>query len=79
MLFRSQWVQRICDQAGVMKVTAHGMRGLHSTLAIAAGVTSHAVAATLGHASATTTLKSYAKPEAVRGAKQKKVLRVLKG
>ena len=28
-----KWVQRICEAAGVPVVTAHGMRGLHSTLA----------------------------------------------
>lgn len=35
--------------AKVPKVTAHGMRGLHSTLAMEAGVTGAVVAASLGH------------------------------
>ena len=32
-------------------MTAHGMRGLHSTLAVDSGITGHAVAAALGHES----------------------------
>ena len=65
-----KWVQRICKAAGVPKVTAHGMRGLHGTLAVDSGVTSHAVAAALGHESFKTTAESYAKREAVAGAQQ---------
>ena len=60
-------------------VTAHGMRGLHSTLAMEAGVTGHVVAASLGHERVTTTVQSYAKPEAVAGAQQRRALRVLAG
>jgi hypothetical protein len=37
------------------------------------------VAASLGHTSIWTTLQSYAKPEAVAGAKQRRVLTVLDG
>jgi hypothetical protein len=39
-----KWVKRICNTAGVPKVTAHGMRGLHSTLAVEHGVSAHVVA-----------------------------------
>ena len=46
-----KWVKRICEAAGVPKVTAHGMRGLHSTLAVENGVSAHVVAASLGAAS----------------------------
>jgi integrase len=74
-----EWVQRICQRAGVPMVTAHGMRGLHSTLAMEAGVTGHVVAASLGHERVTTTVQSYAKPEAVAGAQQRRALRVLAG
>jgi integrase len=74
-----EWVQRICDKAGVPKVTAHGMRGLHSTLALEAGVTGAVVAASLGHEQVSTTVQSYAKPEAVAGAQQRRTLRVLAG
>ena len=56
-----KWVGRICKAAGVPRVTAHGMRGLHGTLAVETGISAHAVAAALGHESVTTTLQSYAK------------------
>ena len=32
-----EWVQRICKAAKVPEVTAHGMRGLHGTLAVERG------------------------------------------
>ena len=69
------WVQRICDLALVPAVTAHGMRGLHSTLALEAGVTGSVVAASLGHEHVSTTVQSYAKPEAVAGAQQRRTLK----
>lgn len=85
-LFGNHWrdwprkeVARICKLAGVMKVSAQSMRGLHSTLAVQAGVTGHVVAAALGHESFATTVQSYAKPEAVATAKQQRVLKVLAG
>ncbi len=74
-----EWVQRICRAAKVPVVSAHGMRGLHSTLAVDAGITGHAVASALGHESFATTAQSYAKPEAVTAARQKRVLTVLAG
>jgi integrase len=68
-LFGQHWgdcvrksVRRVCEASGVPMVTAHGMRGLHSKLAMAAGVTGHVVAASLGHESVATTVQSYAKP-----------------
>lgn len=73
------WVKRICREAGVPEVTAHGQRGLHSTLAVEAGVTSRAVADALGHESFTTTARSYAQAGAVDRARQAQVLRVLDG
>jgi hypothetical protein len=54
-------------------------RGLHSTLAVDSGITSHAVAAALGHESFKTTAESYAQREAVVGAQQRRVLGVLAG
>ena len=66
-----KWVQRICKAAGVPKVTAHAMRGLHGTLAVDSGITSHAVAAALGHESFRTTAESYAQRDAVASAQQK--------
>ena len=74
-----KWVKRICEAAGVPMVTAHGMRGLHSTLAVENGVSADVVAASLGHESSTTTMQSYVKPEAVAGAQQRRMMNVLKG
>lgn len=74
-----EWVKRICRRAGVPEVTAHGMRGAHGTFAEASGETAAAVARTLGHESPRTTHKHYTKPEAVAGAKQDRVLKVLAG
>jgi integrase len=65
--------------ARVPEVTAHGMRGLHSTLALEHGASAHVVASSLGHESFSTTVESYAKPEAIEGARQKRVLTVLEG
>jgi integrase len=60
-------------------VTAHGHRGLHSTLAVEAGVTSRAVADALGHESFKTTTPSYAQAGGVGLAQQARVLTVLQG
>ena len=60
-------------------MTAHGMRGLHSTLALEHGASAHVVALSLGPESFATTLESYAKPEALEGAKQRRVMTVLQG
>ena len=54
------------------------MRGLHGTLAVDSGITSHAVAAALGHESFRTTAESHAQHDAVTSAQQKKVLGVLR-
>lgn len=51
----------------VPRVTAHSMRGLHSTLAVEHGVSGHVVAASLGHESSRTTVQSYIRPETVAG------------
>jgi len=71
------WVQRICREAKVPVVTAHGQRGLHATLAVEAGVTARAVADALGHESFKTTTQSYA--HGVGLAQQTRVLTVLQG
>ncbi len=73
------WVRRICENANVPIVTAHGQRGLHSTLAVEAGVTSHAVAQALGHESFKVTAQSYAKAEAVDAARSHRTWSVLDG
>ena len=74
-----KWVKRICLEAKVPQVTAHGMRGLHSTLALEHGASDHVVASSLGHESFSTTVAHYAKPEAIAGARQRRVLTVLDG
>lgn len=68
-----KWVQRICREVRVKVVTAHGQRGLHSTLAVEHGVTPRAVADALGHESFATTAQSYATPEAVGRARSVRV------
>ena len=61
------------------EVTAHGMRGLHGTLAVERGATTHVVAQALGHESETTSRESYISREAITGADQRRVLTVLAG
>jgi integrase len=73
------WVQRICTEARVPVLTAHGQRGLHATLAVEAGVPARAVADALGHESFATTAQSYAKAEGVDRAQQERTLTVLRG
>ncbi len=61
------------------KVTAHGMGGLHSSLALAAGTSGHVVATSLGHESIKTTMESSADPAAVGAGKQRAMLQMLEG
>lgn len=71
------WVHRICVAAGVPKVTAHGMRGLHGTISVEAGVTGHVVAAALGHESEAISYQSYVKPSALESSRQRRLMSVL--
>jgi integrase len=73
-----KWVGRICLRAGTQIVCAHAMRGLHSTLAIDAGMTPNVVAFALGHSSPGATLLSYADPNVVARAKQRHVVDTLR-
>ncbi len=76
------WVQKICDQAGVPRTHAHGMRGLAATLATLGGADKALQAARerLGHeASSTSTQASYAADEAVDQARAEARNRVLQG
>jgi len=52
---------------------------LSTTLAVDSGITSHAVAAALGHESFKTTAESDAQRDVVAGAQQKRALGVLAG
>jgi integrase len=79
-LFGKHWrdwvrksVARICKDAGVPVVCAHSMRGLHSSLAMEAGMSPDVVARSLGHESSRTTLESYAHPESVASGRQNRV------
>jgi hypothetical protein len=48
-------------------------------LAVDSGITSHAVAAALGHGSFKTTAESYAQWDAVAGVQQRRALEVMTG
>jgi integrase len=72
-------VARICRLAGVPRVGAHSMRGLHASLAFERGATGHQVALAMGHSSPAVTHRHYAKPEAVARGKRTTVLQLLKG
>ena len=50
---------RLVSQAGVKRLTPHGMRKSHITALIAGGANIKAVAARVGHRDITTTLKTY--------------------
>lgn len=76
---RKTWLRfhldRYCERAGVPRVVPHGLRGGWASVAYGTGALSHAVAAAMGHASATVTEAHYATHEAVTGAKQAERLR----
>jgi len=60
-------------------VCTHGLRGTHSTIAEEAGVSPEAVAASLGHTDARTTVRHYTMPETRQGAQQERFLNVVAG
>lgn len=67
-------VARICKAAKVPVVTTHGLRGTHATLAVDAGITGGAVAASLGHESFEgVTVRHYASADSVAGARADRV------
>jgi integrase len=74
-----EWVQKICRGAKVPVITAHGMRGTHSTLAEEAGITGVLLMRAMGHRSITTTHRHYAQADAVAAGAQKRVFGVLRG
>jgi integrase len=51
--------RKLVEEAGVPVVCSHSLRGLHATLATAAGATSHVVASALGHSSPAVTHAHY--------------------
>ncbi len=50
---------RYCRQEGLPEITIHGLRHTHASLLLFAGVSIASVARRLGHASMTTTQKTY--------------------
>lgn len=78
----SRATHRLCRLAGVPRVCAYSLRGLHGTLAVTAGSTSAQVAAQLGHdprCVQSVTEQHYISPAATSAARQGAVLRVLDG
>ena len=71
-------LHRFCAEAGIGKFCPHSLRGLHATLALTSGATTHQVAASLGHASYATTAKHYADPSALDNQTSRKLAEVLK-
>ena len=70
-------VHRVCERAGVPKVCAHSLRGLHATLALRQGVSSQAVATALGHGSFAVTARHYADPTQLLNTRVRTVLNAL--
>ena len=70
-------VRRMCRTAGVPVVSAHGLRGTHSRLAVEAGISGEVVAASLGHESFEVTKAHYAGSDAVAGARIDRVAAAL--
>ena len=68
-----------CARLGLPKVCPHSLRGLHSTLALEAGSTPHAVASTLGHGSFEITARHYADPNTLRNTSARRVAAALGG
>ena len=73
------WVDKVCAGAEVERVTPHGLRGTHSTLAEAAGVTAEVVAASLGHEGPGVTGRHYTAPGVREARRQVVALGVLQG
>ncbi len=72
-------VVRICRLAGVPRVTSHGLRGTHATLATDAGVSGDAVARSLGHESQRITDRAYVAPGGRERAQGRRVAERLAG
>lgn len=68
-----------CKKAGLPLVCPHSLRGLHSSLALTSGATTHDVAAQLGHASFKTTARHYADPTAMDNAQINSFVKRLRG
>jgi len=76
-----QWkqVREYCRRAGLPRVCPHSLRGLHSSLAVAAGCTASVVAAALGHGSFAVTAQHYVDPDTLRNSALRRVAHALAG
>lgn len=76
-----QWkqVRKYCLRAGLQRVCPHSLRGLHSSLAIAAGCTSSVVASALGHGNFAVTAQHYVDPDTLRNTTLRRVAHALAG
>ncbi len=74
-----QWrqVRKYCQLAGLQRVCPHSLRGLHSSLAIAAGCTANVVASSLGHGSFAITAQHYVDPDTLRNTTLRRVAHAL--
>ena len=74
-----KWCVDICKAAGTVRVTPHGLRGTHATLAEAAGATGHLVASSLGHSSTEVAARHYTAPGVRQQAARGRALQVIQG
>lgn len=72
-------VRRLCKEAGIPRLSAHGLRGFVATAAMQAGAAPDLVARVLGHESSSTTLQSYAVAGSQQAQQRQQGLRVLRG
>lgn len=72
-------VRKLCGDAGVPVVSAHGLRGTSASMARGADLGPEAVAAYLGHGSATVTDRHYLADGVADDARQRAFLRVVDG
>jgi integrase len=72
-------VKRLCAEAGVPRVSPHGLRGMHATIARQAGATSHLVAAALGHANTRVTEDHYIEAGTGKAEDRERGLKLIRG
>jgi integrase len=72
-------VARLCAEAGVPRVSPHGLRGMHATLAKMAGATSHMVAGSLGHSGPRVTEDHYIAAGPAQAAERERGLTLIRG
>ena len=66
------------DISGLSKFCPSSLRGLHATLALEQGATTHAVAKGLGHVSIKTTERHYVQPGAIDKTRVQRVVELLR-